>query len=202
MDHKGDILSGGFADPVFESQGVFRKLMDGMAQPGTIHVADARVKPPASLGKAAGAVLLTLCDHDTPFWMNGDLAKSGVPGWLSFHTGAELETDKSGARFAVFEAGAALTSLGLFSVGTQEYPDRSTTVLIEVAALDSGSPLRLTGPGIRDERQIAPQGLPQAFLHMWAENRLAFPRGIDVILTSGDSFLCLPRSTRIDLMEN
>lgn len=202
MDRKGDILSGGFADPVFESQSVFRKLMDGMAQPGTIHTADIRVKPPVPLGKAAGAVLLTLCDHDTPFWMNGELAKSGVPGWLAFHSGAELESDKAQARFAVFEAGAALTSLGLFSVGTQEYPDRSTTVLIEVTAFEGGSPLRLTGPGIRDERHIAPQGLPQVFLHMWAENRLAFPRGIDVILTCGDSFLCLPRSTQIDLMEN
>ncbi|WP_313616082.1 phosphonate C-P lyase system protein PhnH [Agrobacterium sp.] len=202
MDRKGDILSGGFADPVFESQGVFRKLMDGMAQPGTIHHAESRVKPPVPLGKAAGAVLLTLCDHDTPFWMNGELAKSGVPGWLAFHSGAELESDKGLARFAVFEAGAALASLGLFSVGTQEYPDRSTTVLIEVAALEGGAPLRLTGPGIQTERHIAPEGLPQVFLHMWVENRLAFPRGIDVILTSGDQFLCLPRSTRIDLMEN
>ena len=37
---------------------------------------------------------LTLCDHDTPVWLDPVLAASeAVAGWLRFHTGAPLVTD-------------------------------------------------------------------------------------------------------------
>jgi alpha-D-ribose 1-methylphosphonate 5-triphosphate synthase subunit PhnH len=88
-----------------------------------------------------------------------------------------------------------LPNLCLFAQGTQEYPDRSTTLVIEIEAFQGGRPLVLTGPGIRTEEEIAPIGLPDMFPQFWAENRQKFPRGIDLILVADDRVVCLPRTT-------
>lgn len=197
MNIKTEALSGGFSEPVFESQSVFRMLMDSMARPGSIRTVGTDVGQPEQLGSAAGAIALTLCDHETPVWLSAGLAKSAVGEWVVFHTGAPITREKAEARFAFVEAGAALASLGLFSAGSQEYPDRSTTLVIEIAALGEGQPLTLTGPGIPHAATVRVAGLPDVFPRLWADNRALFPRGIDVILTAGKNLLCLPRTTRI-----
>lgn len=94
MGLKTEALTGGFAVPVFHAQSVFKMLMDGMARPGTIQTVQPDVAPPAPLGIAAGTIALTLCDHDTPVWLSQGLARSAVPEWLGFHTGAPLTTER------------------------------------------------------------------------------------------------------------
>ncbi|AYD03311.1 phosphonate C-P lyase system protein PhnH [Neorhizobium sp. NCHU2750] len=192
-----EAFSGGFSDPVFQSQSIFRMLMDGMARPGSIRTVEYDAGQPEPLGAAAGAIALTLCDHDTPVWLSAGLSKSAVAEWIGFHSGAPITREKAEARFAFVEPGAALSSFGLFSLGTQEYPDRSTTLVIEVAGLGEGHSFTLSGPGILQSKAIEIAGLPDAFLRLWADNRPLFPRGIDVILAAGKSFLCLPRTTKI-----
>lgn len=198
---KNDVLAGGFAEPVFHAQSVFKLMMDAMSRPGTIQTVAPDALPPAPLGVASGAIALTLCDHDTPVWLSSGLAKSAVPQWLGFHTGAPVTPEKAEARFAVVEAGTPLSSFGLFAAGTQEYPDRSTTVVIELADIEGGRKLALMGPGIKTVTDIAPLGLPDTFLRLWTENRALFPRGIDIVLTSGSRFVCLPRTTKITATE-
>ncbi|KWV41462.1 phosphonate C-P lyase system protein PhnH [Rhizobium altiplani] len=198
---KNDVLAGGFAEPVFHAQSVFKLMMDAMARPGTIQTVAPDALPPAPLGVASGAIALTLCDHDTPVWLSSGLAKSAVPQWLGFHTGAPVTSEKAEARFAFVEAGTPLSSFGLFAAGTQEYPDRSTTVVIELADIEGGRKLALMGPGIKMVTDIAPLGLPDTFLRLWTENRALFPRGIDIVLTSGSRFVCLPRTTKITATE-
>ena len=197
MDTKMEALTGGFAEPVHHAQSVFRMMMDCLSRPGTVQSIVPAIEPPRPLGVAAGAIALTLLDHDTPVWLTPGLAKSAVAEWIGFHTGAPLTREKSDARFAFVEAGAPLSSFGLFATGTQEYPDRSTTIVLEVASLDKGAPLSLSGPGIRESATIAPQGLPDMFLRQWADNRALFPRGVDVVLTAGRQMLGLPRTCKI-----
>jgi len=197
MIHATEALTGGFAEPVFEAQSVFKMLMDAMARPGTLKTVDVEVAPPAPLGIAQGAVALTLCDHDTPVWLSSGIAASATPAWLGFHTGAPLIADRDEARFAFLEAGMTLASLSQFSVGTQEYPDRSTTLVMEMEALEGGRELALSGPGISGIATIAPVGLSDSFLRLWNDNRAHFPRGVDLVLTAGADFLCLPRTTKI-----
>ena len=201
MGVKAEALTGGFSDAVFDSQRVFKKLMDGMARPGTPQTIETAVAPPAPLATATGAVLLALCDHDTPVWLSSTLRKTAVPGWVGFHTGAIATEEKGAAQFAVIEAGSTIASFGLFAQGSQEYPDRSTTVIIELPDLDGGQELMLSGPGIRHINIISPSGLPEIFPRLWAENNAIFPRGVDVILTCADKFVCLPRTTRIKSVE-
>lgn len=197
MLRRTETFSGGFADPVFDAQTAFRMLMDCMARPGEIGEVALSLSPPAPLGIAAGAVMLTLCDHDTPVWLSPKLSQSPVPGWLAFHGGAPVTPERHDARFAFFETKAPLPALGAFALGTQEYPDRSTTLILEVASLKDGQPLLLRGPGIRDTAGIAPSGLPADFLRQWSENGALFPRGVDVVLTAGRQLVALPRTCKI-----
>ncbi len=201
MASQSQIYAGAFADPVFAAQSVFRHLMDGFARPGTIKRLEAASTPPAPLASAAGAVALTLCDHDTPVWLTPTLAKSAAPQWIAFHTGAQVTSSKTDARFAFIEKGAAFPGFDQFSLGTQEYPDRSTTLVIEVEALTGGPVLTAKGPGIKDETDIAVKGLPDVFLEFWNANRAVFPRGVDLVLTAGDKLVCLPRTTRLSQKE-
>ncbi len=191
------IYAGAFADPVFQSQSVFKALMDAMARPGTILSLGAAAAPPAPLGAGAGAIALTLCDDGTPVWLSAALAASTVSAWLSFHTGAPLTDVRPEARFVFVEAGGLVPGFDQFALGSQEYPDRSATLVLEIAALQGGPAFTATGPGIPDEVTIAPVGLPDIFLTLWDENRAIFPRGVDLILVAGTDIVCLPRTTKL-----
>jgi alpha-D-ribose 1-methylphosphonate 5-triphosphate synthase subunit PhnH len=201
MTQTNESLIGGFADAVFDAQTVFRAVMDAMARPGTIGTVLPHVAPPSPLGIAGGALLLTLCDHDTSVWLSPGLSRSPLPGWISFHTAAPLTPEKTEAKFAFVEAGVQAPSLAHFALGSQEYPDRSTTVVLEVQSLEGGPALQLSGPGIRGTATIAPKGLPDTFLRQWSDNRAQFPRGVDVVLTCSRQFVALPRTTTIRQME-
>ncbi|MBW8319192.1 MAG: phosphonate C-P lyase system protein PhnH, partial [Rhizobium sp.] len=83
-----EALTGGFSEPVHNAQSVFRMMMECLSRPGTIQSILPDVEPPKPMGAAAGAMALTLLDHDTPVWLTQGLAKSAVADWIAFHTGA------------------------------------------------------------------------------------------------------------------
>lgn len=193
------VLSGGFADPVFGAQGSFRALMDALANPGLAQALVA-AEHPVGLVPDLAAVALTLCDHDTEVWLDPTLANdAAVVAWLRFQTGAPLVGEPAQAQFALVSAARLLPVLGRFALGSDEYPDRSTTIALAVASLEGGPVLTLRGPGIEDTRTIAPVGLPEGFLGQWADNRALFPRGVDVLLLSGGQVIGLPRTTRLSM---
>ncbi len=195
---------GGFGNPVLQGQGVFRVVMDAMARPGTIRSLESAisgVKPPSPLSPAAGALALTLCDADTSVWLTPALRQSASKVWIAFHTGSPLTEQKAETRFAFVEKGGVVPGFGQFALGTQEYPDRSSTLVLEVDALSGGVSFTATGPGIRDAVEFSPRGLPDVFPALWAENRALFPRGVDLILVAGSELLCLPRTTKLERRE-
>ncbi|MBU4528784.1 MAG: phosphonate C-P lyase system protein PhnH [Hoeflea sp.] len=192
------IYEGGFADPVGASQTVFRALMDAMARPGTVHALPAVTAPPAPLTASASALIATLADADTPVWLDPALTKTNaIKDWIVFHTGAPITAYQSEAAFAVVAAPQSLSALNGFSLGTQEFPDRSTSVILQVTTLTEGVALTLEGPGIKDRTTLAPAPMPQHFSEQWMANRQAFPRGIDLILAGPGSVAAMPRSTRL-----
>jgi len=195
-------IEGGFADPVFNAQTVFRAIMDAMARPGSVQPLPALARPPAPLSATSGAVALALCDNDTPLWLDPALqAEPSVKSWLGFHTGAPLANTPADAHFAIVARPAEMMALDGFSQGTQEYPDRSTTLILAVGDLVSGVPLLLEGPGIEKMAMVAPAAMPRHFVEQWKQNNQRFPRGVDIILAAPDSLACLPRTTRIKTME-
>lgn len=202
LEHSASHITGGFADPVFDAQATFRAVMDAMARPGKIHPAKALAEPPQPLSHIAAAVALTLCDADTPLWLDPALRQApAVSGWLGFHTGAPVTETPADAHFAVVADPAGLIAFENFAQGTQEYPDRSTTLILQVASLTAGDTLILEGPGIQGSTTFAPSPLPRHFVEQWKQNGARFPRGVDLVLAAPEGIACLPRTTRIRAME-
>lgn len=189
------VVDGGFADPVFEAQGTFRAVMEALSRPGLAQPLEAAVAPPSPLPRGVAAVALTLCDHDTPVWLDPVLAASeAVAGWLRFHTGAPLVASAGAAQFALATSPAQLPDLSAFAQGSDEYPDRSTTIIVAPGAPKAR---RLTGPGIRGDL-VTELGLPDPrFAAQWHDNRGRFPRGIDLLIAADGHVVGLPRTTRI-----
>jgi alpha-D-ribose 1-methylphosphonate 5-triphosphate synthase subunit PhnH len=191
-------IEGGFDNPVLASQVLFRAIMDALARPGTPQALEGLPEPPAPLAPELGAAALVLADHDTSLWLDPQLRHhAAVVDWLRFQTGAPLVDDPAEATFALAGAEQVLPSLADFAQGSGEYPDRSTTLILTLPALDGGPKLMLRGPGIESEAFIAPSGLPLTFVRQWHENRSRFPRGVDVLLVAQGSVIGLPRTTRI-----
>jgi alpha-D-ribose 1-methylphosphonate 5-triphosphate synthase subunit PhnH len=188
-------LAPGFADPVRDSTRAFRAVMDAMANPGTVQRLDFALPGFAGVESAAIAALLTLADGETPVWLSAEL-DAGLAPYLRFHCGCPIVGEAKRAAFALIGRGADAAQAFGFEVGSDEYPDRSATVLIQVEALTSGAPVTLHGPGIKDTRRIAPK-LPAGFWDGWRRNAGLYPRGIDVLLICGQDILALPRSSQV-----
>ncbi|MFO1110189.1 MAG: phosphonate C-P lyase system protein PhnH [Bradyrhizobium sp.] len=187
----------GFADKVLSAQSTFRSVMDAMARPGRVQRIHAVTGVPAAMMRGAAAIALTLFDHDTPVWLDRTMsATPDVAKWLKFHTSAPVTPDTLACSFALIGDVQALPPLDRFALGSNEYPDRSTTLIIQVDSLTSGPAYRLTGPGI-DGTAILQATIRQDLFERLALNAILFPRGIDVVLVHDDSVVAIPRTTRL-----
>jgi alpha-D-ribose 1-methylphosphonate 5-triphosphate synthase subunit PhnH len=191
-------LPAGFADKVLSAQSTFRSVMDAMARPGTVQRIVAAIGAPAAMMRGIAAIALTLFDQDTPLWLDPQISgTSDVTKWLKFHTGAPVIADSSVCSFALVGDARALPGLDRFAFGSNEYPDRSTTLILQVESLTQGPVLELRGPGI-DGTAVLRAAIQPADLFARLEiNRTLFPRGIDVVLVHDDNIVAIPRTTRL-----
>lgn len=191
-------LSAGFADPVHDSQGVFRQVLDALSRPGRVFNLGVHAGA-GSLGPATAQVLLALTDDDTPvWWQQPDTATAQ---WLRFHTGAPIAENPAAAAFAVSCCIVDLPALDQFASGTANAPEHSSTLLIEVPSLETGPGVEWHGPGIADVQMVRIAGLPDGFWTQWQANHAAFPQGVDIVFTCANTVLGLPRTTRVRRLE-
>ncbi|HTC96200.1 MAG TPA: phosphonate C-P lyase system protein PhnH [Bradyrhizobium sp.] len=191
-------LPAGFADKVLSAQSTFRSVMDAMARPGTVQQVVASAGTPGPMMRGTAAIALTLFDHDTPIWLDARMSEtSEVAKWLKFHSGAPVLDDPSVCHFALIGNGSALPDLSRFSFGTNEYPDRSTTLILQVDSLKHGSAFELRGPGIDGTALLRAMIEPVDLFERLAVNEALFPRGIDVVLVSGEAIVAIPRTARL-----
>jgi len=182
----------GFQNSVHDAQQTFRGLLDALARPGRVDALPVNLTPPVGLTPACAAACLTLLDLETQVWLQPGL-EAEVKNWLAFHTGCRFVRSPQKATFALVMDGGQMPDLQTFAWGSAEYPEASTTLLIQVPSLTGGTTVRLQGPGVLGERAIAPQ-LPTTFWEQWAANHRAYPLGVDVFLFSQRDVMGLPRT--------
>lgn len=184
---ESQVLEGGFADLPVDAAHAFRSIMTAMARPGDIMTV-AGAFPPEPMSHAMGAVVLTLCDPETPLFLGASHDTAPVRDWITFHTGAPFAKPQ-GAMFAI----GTWEELPLadFSCGTAEYPDRSATLIVACNTLSNTGAV-LCGPGIKDHARLS---VPD--LQVFQQNARMFPLGLDFIFTQGSRLAALPRTTRL-----
>lgn len=184
-----------FADPVFDSQRNFRELLQAMARPGVPRALPALPPAPAPATPEAMAVLLTLCDQATPLWLQ--TPDPALARHLRFHAGVPLTDAPVAADFALVTDAHAMPPLDAFALGDPRYPDRSTTLIVQVENLRPGHGPRFAGPGIRDTARCAIEGLPDRFWTERAALAARLPLGLDCFFVAARQVLALPRTTRV-----
>lgn len=192
-------LAPAFAEPGLESQSAFRAVMRAMSRPGLVQDLRHDLSPPAPLSAGAATVALTLFDYETPVWLDAALADGGdVSRWLRFHTGAPITSNPQQAAFALIADAANAPDFMRFALGTPDYPDRSTSLILQVESLSGGPSIALKGPGINGVQMLSARSLPENFVHRMTDNRVLFPRGVDLLLVTDNAVAAVPRSTRIE----
>ncbi|MGX5805572.1 phosphonate C-P lyase system protein PhnH [Bradyrhizobium sp. Arg314] len=195
----GASMTPGFADLVFDAQAVFRMALLATAYPGRAIPLDRTLAPPPPLSPATAALCLTLMDFETRVWLDRQIASGEVPNWLRFHCGLPLIDETSLAHFAVVTDALNLPHLSEFRPGDVEYPDRSTTLILQVKSFTDGPATTWSGPGIKESAAVAIDGLPSWFWSDWELNSEPYPRGIDVIFTCRNTLMGMPRTIKVSI---
>lgn len=190
-------LKPGFADPVFDAQAVFRAALLSTAYPGRVASIDRDVAAPQPFSPATAGLCLTLMDFETPAWLDRPSISGEAASWLRFHCGLPVMDVIASARFAIITDPQIMPRLSEFHAGEVEYPDRSTTLIIQVPSLTSGPKTVWTGPGIKGRIAAAISGLPAWFWSDWDLNSELYPRGIDVIFNCDNALIGLPRTIHV-----
>lgn len=181
-------LEGGFTDAPVQSAQCFRKIMNVIAKPGSIEQVSAAT-PPAPLSIAAGSLLLTMCDAQTPIYLAGKYDNPEVKEWITFHCNSPF-SKADNCMFALADWDS-LQPIQNYPIGTPEYPDRSATLIVELDELTS-SGCELSGPGIKQTSQLS---LPET--KAFQKNAMLFPLGLDFYFTCGDKIAALPRTSKV-----
>lgn len=188
-------IAPGFADPVTESQAVFRQAAMALSMPGKVQVLPARLAPIGSIPPAALALLLCLLDHESAVHLQDTPEELGE--WLRFHSGCRLTADPAGADFILLGPAAPWPDLARLKLGSEYSPERSATIIRVTQSWRSGLARVWTGPGIQTVREVALEEIDEVFASQWRALRAQFPRGVDVFFAHGDELMGLPRTTRL-----
>lgn len=189
----------GFASPVHEAQQCFHTVLHAMSSPCTLHTLP--VLPPqpvvgSAFSAGMAALALTLCDGETPLWLQPELNTEPLRRYLRFHCGAVFAPSPENAAFAFIAMPQTMPSLNAFCQGTAMYPETSTTVII-ATPFAGASGLVASGPGIGgaggNHRPVPVAALPELFWQQWRENNSSFPLGVDVICIENTTDAAMPR---------
>ncbi|QFU84837.1 phosphonate C-P lyase system protein PhnH [Natronorubrum aibiense] len=177
-------------DPVRDTQQIFRALLDAMARPGTIE------RTPTT--PADHAVLATLVDHEVSLHTEDDAVCEAFAGAGRLVEAALPDAD------VVHIAGSTDGRVREAQHGSLKEPSDGATVVYRVDSIETEPTaddvaVTVSGPGVPGTRTFAIGGLPAAELEAIADAQRAFPRGIDVVLTTEDRLAALPRSIDLEV---
>ena len=185
----------GFQNEVIESQRCFRKTMKAMSEPGHLVTLEA-LKTSDNISSATFSLALTLIDQDISVWVSPQLSSAVFIDNLRFYCGCRLALSPLEADF-VFIKLSEWQDLDNLKQGSEEYPDRFPTLIIETENLAENGDIKLSGPGINGSRTVGIEGLNEQHIHLLKANQQRFPMGYDFVFTCGEQLMALPRTTQV-----
>lgn len=226
---KNDSISPGFSESVHDAQAVFRTVLNAMSEPGTLHdlTGIELLKENSDFFSTSYALALSLFDNSTRICLSPSVDDEHVKNSLNFHCGCVFETvfkmtqgtaakhvdaKESSVDFFILNADEWFDYYGhgLISIGDLSYPEKSTTIILQVNSLSEArfaraKGFRLSGPGIENSRDVfisnSHDASDAAFFESIQKNQTTFPLGLDFILCSKEKVMALPRSVVIEEME-
>lgn len=179
-------------DPIWQAdiqQRHFRCVLEAMSRSGLCQV----IETLPERGSVALTVLATLLD--------AEVTLTDAHGMLSDEDWLMLQAASAPAASADYIlCNAALTPDFTPKTGTLVSPELSATLLLVVGKLGEGElQLKLSGPGIQNNRTLEVSGLDTAWLCQRNEWNAAFPLGVDIILIDDRNIAALPRTTKVEV---
>jgi alpha-D-ribose 1-methylphosphonate 5-triphosphate synthase subunit PhnH len=186
-------------DKVFDTQRIYRLMLDAMARPGKVNfLPELRLNPPSGLNQAAAAVALTLFDSETGFCVLP--SNQAINDYIMFNTSAAV-CPVNLAEFIIVCGKEYHAQLRDVCSGTLLSPEKGATLIIMVdslAADASGIKLQLSGPGIKDHSFLYISGLDKDNIQTISEMNQEYPLGVDIIYAdNAGNVACVPRSSSL-----
>jgi alpha-D-ribose 1-methylphosphonate 5-triphosphate synthase subunit PhnH len=195
-------------DDVFDSQAVFRALLDALSRPGATAVLPALDYPraPAGFCRPALSVLKTLCDHRVSFSIGSSVRTPEWVRYMEVNLATRHESVEKAA-YVLFDGRTYDHDFLRMNRGLPEFPEAGATALLCVdwlaeGRVESGSPslhLGLSGPGVHGRALLTAGGLDSRYQEARASANRFYPMGIDVFLVDPDGRLAgIPRTTVVE----
>jgi alpha-D-ribose 1-methylphosphonate 5-triphosphate synthase subunit PhnH len=182
--------------PDFQQQN-FRAILEAMARPGSCQALalNGNEVDSDALEDAYIAVLASLLDNSVTLADPDMLISQDNTVLLQANS-----TDSEQADFILCR-GDRMPDFEL-KLGTLPSPELSATIILIVKKIDDRQQgdlnLRLSGPGINDQKYCAISGLNLQWLAAREEWISSFPLGVDLLLVDDAKVMALPRTTKVE----
>ena len=197
------ISKNAFSDKPADSQATFRHILTSMSEPGVISTLTASGdfgNMPASMA----AIGQTLADATTSIYLSPSLlVNNDTIDNIKFYIESSITDKKEKSDFAFInydDLESSYKSFDNFSQGNHEYPELSATIIVGVDSFEAGQKIKMTGPGIEVERIMQLGNVSSDFLEYLVNRAPKFPLGLDFIFTCGNKILCLPKTTKLEIL--
>jgi alpha-D-ribose 1-methylphosphonate 5-triphosphate synthase subunit PhnH len=182
----------GFDDSAHGSQQTFRAIFAAMEHPGQLVTIRENPIAPEVFNSASAATCLTLLSYETPVWTDVDWRNPAI-NWLQFGCGSAVVTEPCMANFAIITKPATMPPLDCFRVGRYEYPEKSTTIIVQVDDILPGTANKYSNLFVDNTAQLDLKGVPNKFWNQWQQLSGLYPVGIDIFFTCDDVLIALPK---------
>lgn len=207
---------------IYDSQKIFRVLLDSLARPGKINrLPQISLAAPGGVNPYVLAIFRTFLDQQVSLAVlaDQDSLRKAVEDYLVLNTGC-FTADITLADFICCLNGDSHGAVLRLKRGSSECPEASATILYQVESMSGTGReigrlgdlenrahgesrivgLRLSGPGILDERELWLQGFGLEEVENLIATRAAFPLGVDALIVDRPGKIVgLPRTTKITL---